>query len=42
MSRGEALSVAEEWSRENGLELDAYRCAVCSAWHLGNPVDGDN
>ena len=40
MSRGEALSVAEEWSRENGLQLDAYRCTVCSAWHLGNPVDG--
>lgn len=42
MSRGEALSVAEEWSHENGLELDAYRCTVCSAWHLGNPVDGDD
>jgi hypothetical protein len=42
MSRGEALSVAAEWSSEIGLRLDAYRCAVCSAWHLGNPLDGDD
>jgi hypothetical protein len=42
MSRGEALSVAEEWSRENGLRLDAYACTVCSAWHLGNPLESDD
>ncbi len=41
MSRGEALSVAEERSRETGLELDVYRCAVCSAWHMGNPLGRD-
>ena len=39
MSRGEALAVAEEWSRENGLQLDAYACTVCAAWHLGNPLE---
>jgi hypothetical protein len=39
MSRGEALSVAEERSRESALELDVYRCSVCSAWHLGNPLE---
>ena len=42
MSRGEALSVAEEWSRENGAQLDAYKCSVCSAWHLGNPLENDD
>jgi hypothetical protein len=39
MSRGEALSVAEEQSLESGLELQVYRCAECSAWHLGTPVE---
>jgi hypothetical protein len=39
MSRGEALSVAEESSRETGLQLEVYRCAECSAWHLGNPPE---
>lgn len=38
MSQGEALSVAEERSRETGLTLDVYRCTVCSAWHMGNPL----
>jgi hypothetical protein len=42
MSRGEALSVAEERSRETGLELDVYRCPVCSAWHMGNPMGRDD
>lgn len=42
MSRGEALSVAEEWSRENGARLDAYTCTVCAAWHLGSPYESDD
>ena len=42
MSRGEALSVAEERSRETGLALDVYRCGVCSAWHMGNPLGRDD
>jgi hypothetical protein len=41
MSRGEALSVAEERMREAGRKLDVYRCAVCSAWHMGNPIERD-
>jgi hypothetical protein len=40
MSRGEALLVAEERSRETGLSLDVYECPVCSAWHMGNPIEG--
>jgi hypothetical protein len=39
VSRGEALSVAEEQSLESGLELEVYRCAECSAWHLGTPFE---
>jgi hypothetical protein len=39
MSQGEALSVAEERRREAGRTLDVYRCAVCSAWHMGNPIE---
>jgi hypothetical protein len=39
MSRGEALSVAEEQSLESGLQLEVYQCAECSAWHLGTPSE---
>jgi hypothetical protein len=39
MSRGEALSVADERFGEVGVRLDVYRCPVCSAWHLGNPLE---
>jgi hypothetical protein len=39
MSRGEALSVAEEQSLDGGLQLEVYQCAECSAWHLGTPFD---
>jgi hypothetical protein len=35
-SQGEALSVADERRQESGVDLNAYRCEVCSAWHLGN------
>ena len=42
MSRGEALSVAEERKLETGLQLDVYRCLVCSAWHMGNPLERDD
>jgi hypothetical protein len=42
MSRGEALSVAEERSHETGAQLEVYRCSVCSAWHLGNPLERSN
>ncbi len=41
MSRGEAQSVADELLHEVGVELDVYRCATCSAWHLGKPVERD-
>lgn len=34
-SEAEALSVADEQRWENGVQLSAYRCPVCTAWHLG-------
>ncbi|HWF14715.1 MAG TPA: hypothetical protein VG244_00900 [Acidimicrobiales bacterium] len=42
MSRGEAHSVAHERLADVGVELDAYRCATCSAWHLGKPAERDD
>ena len=42
MSQGEALSVAEERTLETGLRLDVYRCPVCSAWHMGSPVETES
>ncbi len=42
MSRGEALSVAEERLQDAGVHLDVYRCSVCSAWHMGNPLERDD
>jgi hypothetical protein len=42
MSRGEALTVAEERSRETGFRLDVYQCAECSAWHMGKPLERSN
>jgi hypothetical protein len=35
-SQAEALSVADERRHDSGLELNVYRCDVCSAWHMGN------
>jgi hypothetical protein len=35
-SQTEALSVADERRHDSGLELNVYRCDVCSAWHMGN------
>ena len=34
----DALSVADERRYDTGVELVAYRCDTCSAWHLGNPA----
>ena len=42
MSRGEALSVADERLHEAGVQLDVYCCGVCGAWHLGKPFGADD
>jgi hypothetical protein len=39
LSRGEALTVAEGRFHEAGVQLDVYRCRICSAWHLGNALE---
>ena len=36
-SQGDALTAALVSRLESGVELNVYRCDVCSAWHMGNP-----
>ena len=36
-SQGDALTAALVRTQESGVELNVYRCDVCSAWHMGNP-----
>jgi hypothetical protein len=36
-SQGDALTAALVRRQESGMELNVYRCDVCSAWHMGNP-----
>jgi hypothetical protein len=36
MSQGDALTAALVRRQDSGVELTAYRCDVCSAWHVGN------
>jgi hypothetical protein len=35
-SQAEALSVVDERRQDAGIELGAYRCEVCSGWHIGS------
>jgi hypothetical protein len=39
-SQGDALTAALVRYQESGVELNVYRCDVCSAWHMGNPLRG--
>ena len=36
-NQGDALTAALVRRQESGVELNVYRCDVCSAWHMGNP-----
>jgi len=40
-SQSDALTAALVRRQEAGVELNVYRCDVCSAWHMGNPMRGD-
>lgn len=40
-SQGDALTAALVRRQESGVELNVYRCDVCAAWHMGNPVRGE-
>jgi hypothetical protein len=39
-SQGDALTAALVRKQESGVDLDVYRCDVCSSWHMGNPRRG--
>ncbi len=39
-SQHDALTAAYVRRQESGVELDVYRCDVCSAWHMGTPRGG--
>ena len=36
-SQGDALTAALVRRQESGVELNVYRCDVCTSWHMGNP-----
>jgi hypothetical protein len=36
-SQADALTAALMRRQESGLDLEVYRCDICSAWHMGNP-----
>jgi hypothetical protein len=40
-TQSDALTAALVRRQESGVELNVYRCDVCSSWHMGNPVRGD-
>ena len=39
-SQADALTAALIRRQESGVELNVYRCDVCSSWHMGNPRRG--
>ncbi len=39
-TRHDALTAALVRRQESGVELNVYRCDVCSSWHMGNPRRG--
>ena len=40
-TQSDALTAALVRRQESGVDLNVYRCDVCSAWHMGNPRRGD-
>ncbi len=40
-TQSDALTAALVRRQESGVDLNVYRCDVCSAWHMGNPTRGD-
>jgi hypothetical protein len=39
-SHHDALTATLVRRQESGVELNVYRCDVCSSWHMGNPRRG--
>ncbi|MGO9854518.1 MAG: hypothetical protein ACLPYY_05705 [Acidimicrobiales bacterium] len=40
-SQSDALVAADVRRQESGVDLNVYRCDVCSAWHMGKPNGRD-
>ena len=40
-SQSDALVAADMRRQESGVDLNVYRCDVCSAWHMGKPNGRD-
>jgi hypothetical protein len=40
-SQQEAWSMADERRGDTGVDLNVYRCDVCSGWHLGRSSERD-
>ena len=40
-TQGDAQAAADVRRQDSGVELNVYRCDVCSAWHMGNPGGRD-
>jgi hypothetical protein len=36
-SQHDALTAALIRRQESGVDLNVYRCDVCTSWHMGNP-----
>jgi hypothetical protein len=41
-NQGDALTAANVQRQEYGVELNVYRCDMCSGWHMGNPSRRDS
>jgi len=39
-NQSDALTAALVRRQESGVDLNVYRCDVCSSWHMGNPRRG--
>ena len=39
-TRADALSAAQDRSRESGTPLSVYECPFCGGWHMGSRASG--
>jgi hypothetical protein len=40
-SQQEAWSMADERRGDTGVDLNVYRCDICTGWHLGRSGERD-
>jgi hypothetical protein len=41
-TQSDAVTAARMRFEESGVELNVYRCDVCTAWHMGKPRRGQS